>query len=178
MSGYGFKGGIGTSSRETSDFTLGVLVQLNLGRREDLVIDGVPVGRELADIRSGDCDGSGSIMVIIATDLDLTSRQLWKVAKRAVLGIARTGSYGSHGSGDFMIAFSTGKREVRRVDSAPKLEEGYLNPVYRSVVEATEESIINALFKAETMVGRDYNTRQAIPLRRVKETMVRYGRIK
>ncbi|MCW4020320.1 MAG: P1 family peptidase [Candidatus Bathyarchaeota archaeon] len=178
MSGYGFKGGIGTSSRETSDFTLGVLVQLNLGRREDLVIDGVPVGRELADIRSGDCDGSGSIMVIIATDLDLTSRQLWKVAKRAVLGIARTGSYGSHGSGDFMIAFSTGKSEVRRVDSAPKLEEGYLNPVYRSVVEATEESIINALFKAETMVGRDYNTRQAIPLRRVKETMVRYGRIK
>ena len=176
MSGYGFKGGIGTSSRETSDFTLGVLVQLNLGRREDLLIDGVPVGRELADLRSDDCDGWGSIMVVVATDLDLTSRQLWKVAKRSILGIARTGSYGSHGSGDFIIAFSTGKREAKRIDGAPKLEEAYLNSVYRSVVEATEESVINALFKAETMVGRDYNTRQAIPLERVEEIMERYGR--
>ncbi len=123
MSGYGFKGGIGTSSRETSDFTLGVLVQLNLGRREDLMIDGVPVGSELADIGSGDYDDTGSIMVVIATDLDLTSRQLWRVAKRAVLGIARTGSYGSHGSGDFIIAFSTGKREVKQVEGAPKLED-------------------------------------------------------
>jgi D-aminopeptidase len=177
MSGFGFKGGIGTSSRITSDFTLGVLVQLNFGRKEDLTIKGVPVGKELTESNVYE-DTHGSIMIIIATDLNLTSRQLWKVAKRAVLGIARTGSYGSHGSGDYVIAFSTGKRTVENKDDIPGLEENYLNPVYRAVIEATEESILNAIFKAETMVGRDYNVRYGIPINDVIEIMGRYDREK
>jgi len=193
MSGFEFKGGIGTSSRVTPEFSLGVLVQLNFGRREDLRIDGVPVGRELADLEPRGPQSSGSIVVVVATDLKLTSRQLWKVAKRAVLGIARTGSYGGVYSGDFVIAFSTSRRDVEPLQERvaqerrrrmgwlfPKearLEEAYLNPVYRAVVEATEEAILNALFMAETMTGRDYHTRIAIPLDRVREVMAKYGRL-
>ncbi len=174
MSGYGFKGGIGTASRVTDSFTLGVLVQLNFGRREDLMINGVPVGKELSDIKTTVTPGANSIMVYVATDLELTSRQLWRVARRAVLGLARTGSYGGCTSGDYVIAFSTGKKSVEE----PKLDEcKYLNPVFRATVEATEEALINALFKAETMVGRDGNTRLGIPLDRVKETMEKYGRL-
>ena len=189
MSGYEFKGGIGTASRRTDYFTLGVLVQLNFGNRRDLVIDGVPVGKELEDYGgTPDPVGGGSCMLYIATDLDLNSRQLCKIAKRGMLGLARTGSYGGDGSGDFIIAFSTGKRgadglyehsfrEMKKkdptLDSAqdPKTEERWLNSVYRAVIEATEESVLNALFKAETMVGRDGNTRHAIPLDRVQEIL-------
>ena len=172
---------------------MGVLVQLNFGRREDLRIDGVPVGKELADYKPRGTQPSSSIMIIVATDLSLTSRQLWKVAKRAVLGIARTGSHGGVTSGDFVIAFSTSQKDVeplrekalkerskrlgRTSLKKPQLEESYLNPVYRATVEATEEAILNALFKAETMVGRDYHTRVAIPLDYVKEIMVKYHRI-
>jgi len=187
MSGFEFKGGIGTSSRITPEFTVGVLVQVNFGRREDLRIDGVPVGKELADIKPRKAQESGSVMIVVATDLALSSRQLWKVAKRAILGVARTGSYGGVHSGDFVIAFSTSERDVepllergekRRLSSGRRsLDEPYLNPVYRATVEATEEAIINALFKAETMTGRDYNTRIAIPLDRVSEIMSKYGRL-
>jgi len=188
MSGFEFKGGIGTSSRATSEFSLGVLVQLNFGKREDLRIDGVPVGRELSDIEPRGIRGSNSIMIIVATDLKLTSRQLWKVAKRAMLGVARTGSYGGVHSGDFIIAFSTSKKDVEplierirkdygvRDEKRIKSDESFLNPVYRATVEATEEAIINALFKAETMIGRDYHVRKAIPLGRVREIMAKYGR--
>ncbi|KPV61860.1 MAG: Peptidase family S58 [Candidatus Bathyarchaeota archaeon BA1] len=174
MSGYGFKGGIGTASRVADFFTLGVLVQLNLGRREDLMIDGAPVGKELSDIKATSTPGSNSIMVYVATDLDLTSRQLWRVARRAVLGLARTGSYGGCTSGDYVIAFSTGRKSVE----GPRLDECQcLNPVFRATVEATEEAVVNALFKAETMVGRDGNTRIGIPLERVREVMEKYGRL-
>ena len=189
MSGFEFKGGIGTSSRITAEFSLGVLVQLNFGRREDLRIDGVPVGRELSDVDPRGVQSSNSIMIIVATDLKLTSRQLWKVAKRAMLGVARTGSYGGVQSGDFVIAFSTSKRDVepliksmqkhtgRREKRRIELNESFLNPVYRATVEATEEAIVNALFKAETMTGRDYHVRKAVPLDRVREIMAKYGRI-
>jgi len=190
MQGYGFKGGIGTASRYTPQFTIGVLVQLNFGKREDLMINGVPVGMELLDVKpEAPIEKANSIMVVVATDLNLTSRQLWRVAKRVDLGLARTGSYGSHRSGDFTIIFSTAKRDVVEemkgaykgrwgfVMEEPKLEEGYLQPVFRATVEATEEAVINALFKAETMVGRDGNTRPAIPLDRVKEIMMKYNRL-
>jgi len=189
MSGFEFKGGIGTSSRVTDEFSLGVLVQLNFGRREDLRIDGVPVGRELLDVNPRGVQASNSIMVAVATDLRLSSRQLWKVAKRAMLGVARTGSYGGVHSGDFVIAFSTSKRDAEPlIESMQKhyglkekrrieLDEVFLDPVYRATVEATEEAIVNALFKAETMIGRDYHVRAAIPLDRVKEIMAKYGRI-
>lgn len=188
MSGYEFKGGIGTSSRVTDEFSLGVLVQLNLGRREDLRIDGVPVGMDLSDLPPRGPQASNSIFIIVATDLELTSRQLWKVAKRAMLGVARTGSYGGVQSGDFVIAFSTSKREVEpliekmRGRQQPRrrgveMDEPFLNPVYRATVETTEEAILNAMFKAETMIGRDYHVRRAIPLDRVKEIMAKYGRL-
>jgi len=182
MSGFEFKGGIGTSSRVTAEFSLGVLVQLNFGRRKDLRIDGVPVGKELSDVKPRGVQASNSIMVVVATDLKLTSRQLWKIAKRAILGVARTGSYGGVHSGDFVIAFSTSKRDVEPLlESMPShsglFDESFLDPVYRATVEATEEAIVNALFKAETMIGRDYHVRTAIPLDRVKEIMIKYGRI-
>jgi D-aminopeptidase len=190
MSGYEFKGGIGTASRVTPEFSLGVLVQLNFGKREDLMINGVPVGKELADVKPKGHQSSNSVIVVVATDLRLSSLQLWKVAARATLGLARTGHYGSAGSGDFIIAFSTGKRDVEPLKEAvlsagssarsaalSVLSDFWIDPVYRALCEATEEGIINALFKAETMVGRDYNTRLGIPLDRVKEVMEKYGRL-
>jgi len=199
MSGYEFKGGIGTASRKTDFFTLGVLVQLNFGQRRDLMINGVPVGKELVeygtDTNTPEASSrEGSCMVYIATDLDLSCRQLGKVARRAMLGLGRSGSYGGDTSGDYIIAFTTGDRgiddiyvhnfkEMKKknpeltIEQMPKTQESWLNYVYRACIEATEESIINALFKAETMTGRDGNTRYGIPLDRVREIMKEYGRL-
>lgn len=175
MTGFGFKGGIGTASRKNDGFTLGVLVQLNCGQREDLRVDGVPVGRELAADSKG-VEPGGSVIAIVATDLELTSRQVWKVAKRAMWGVARAGHYGGVGSGDFTIGFTTGKRPVEEMTAAARLarDESYLNPVFRAAVDATEEAVLNALFMAETMVGRDGNRREALPLNRVKEILDRH----
>ena len=181
MSGYGFKGGIGTASRVYGNFTVVVLVQLNCGRKEDLMIGGVPVGREaVLPISPGRSPGN-SIMMILATDLAMDSRQLWKVAKRAALGLARTGSYGGNGSGDFTIAFTTGEKEIGGLMEAwpggrPPRGDGFLNPVYRATVEATEEAIVNALFMAETMVGREGHVRHALPTEQLPEIFERYGR--
>lgn len=198
MSGYEFKGGIGTASRKTDFFTLGVLVQLNFGQRRDLMINGVPVGKELVEYGTDTTtpeapSREGSCMVYIATDLDLNCRQLGKVARRAMLGLGRTGSYGGDTSGDYIIAFSTGDRSIDdlhmnnfaemkkknaelTIEQMPKTQESWLNYVYRACIEATEESIINALFKAETMTGRDGNIRYGIPLDRVGKIMKKYGR--
>ena len=183
MTGYGFKGGIGTSSRVHEAFTVGALVQLNCGRKEDLRIDGVPVGREIrAPPPKGKAAGN-SIMMIVATDLDLTSRQLWKVARRAVLGLARTGSYSGVSSGDFVISFTTGNKKVEdMLETMPEeyrrdpWGERFLGPVYRAAADATEEAIINALFMAETMVGINGNTRYELPLDQVREIFERQGR--
>jgi D-aminopeptidase len=125
---------------------------------------------------------ASSIMMIIATDLALDSRQLWKVAKRAALGLARTGSYGGAMSGDFTIAFTTGKVtkeafiEALQEAASSGLGEEFLNPIYKATVEATEEAIINALFKAETMVGINGNTCYELPLEEVSEIFKRCGR--
>jgi len=181
MSGYGFKGGIGTSSRVFGNFTVGVLVQLNCGRKDDLMISGVPMGREAELPRPPGRSLGNSIMMIVATDLAMDSRQLWKVAKRAALGLARTGSYGGNGSGDFTIAFTTGVKDVEGLletwpgERRPR-GDGFLNPVYRATVEATEEAIVNALFMAEMMVGRDGHTRYALPLEQLPDIFERYGR--
>jgi D-aminopeptidase len=185
MSAFGFKGGIGTASRKTDSFTLGVLVQLNCGRKEDLRIDGVPVGRELTDPAIPSSEEGGSVIIILATDLELTSRQLWKVLRRTFLGIARIGHYGNVGSGDYAIGFTTGRRNLLEafgidVDEEKRRflrEEGYLDLVFRAAVEATEEAALNALFMAETMVGRDGNKREGIPIDRVREILEKYGRI-
>ena len=182
MIGYGLKGGIGSSSRTCGPATVGVLVQLNCGRREDLMINGVPVGRELKVPKPQLGGIEGSIIIVLATDLALNSRHLWKVAKRAMLGVARTGSYGGVTSGDFTIAFTTGKVSLEEFrESLPKragrsLGEGYLNPIYRAAVEATEEAVINALFKAETMVGINGNTCYELPIEEVVEIFEKYGR--
>ena len=182
MSGYGHKGGIGTASRVFANFTVGALVQLNCGRKDDLRIDGVPVGREV-ELPELPARGPGnSIMLIVATDLAMDSRQLWKVAKRAALGLARTGSYSGNSSGDFTIAFTTGNKTVEELyEMEPRMRpsvwgEGFLNPVYRATVEAIEEAIVNALFKAETMVGKEGNTRYGLPYDQVSEIFERYGR--
>ena len=170
MTGYGFKGGIGTSSRVGDGFTIGALVQLNCGNKEDLTIAGVPVGKEVKLPKNPATSPGNSIMMIIATDLAIDSRQLWKVAKRAALGLARTGTYGGNVSGDFSIAFSTG--EGSHAGNGDK----FLNPVYKATVEATEEAVVNALFVAETMTGHRGHIRYALPIDQVREIFNRYGR--
>lgn len=168
MTGYGFKGGIGTSSRMVGAGSVGVLVQLNCGRKEDLTILGAPVGKKV-ELPSEPEKGPGnSIMMIVATDVDMETRQLWKLAKRTTLGLARTGAYSSNGSGDYTISFTTKKVSRQEyLDSkgiATLRTDGYLSPLYKGVVESTEEAIINALFMAETLTGYKGNTRHALPL--------------
>ena len=163
MTGYGFKGGIGTSSRVGDGFTVGALVQLNCGNKEDLTIAGVSVGKEVKLPKKPEASPGNSIMMIIATDIAVESRQLWKVAKRATLGLARTGTYGGNGSGDFTIAFTTGKKPHE------KRGDEFLNPIYKATVETTEEAVVNALFAAETMKGYQGHVRHALPLNQVTE---------
>jgi D-aminopeptidase len=189
MSCYGFKGGIGTASRriQASDLTfhLGALVLANFGAKRELRIDGVPVGVELdrADRQPDRRDGAaGSIMMIVATDAPLDSRQLGRISRRAALGLARTGSPAGHGSGDFVIAFSNGNTIPHRASDAildlkALSETGTaINELFQATVEAVEEAILNALCQAETVVGRDGNVREALPLDRVVEILQRHGR--
>ncbi len=193
MVAYGFKGGIGTASRKLPDaeggYTVGVLVNANHGRRPELIVAGVPVGQlyeESAAPRRGAAGeppgppGEGSIIVIIATDAPLDGRQLGRLAKRAALGLARTGSTARHGSGDFMLAFSTGNTiphdPRERTFVMTHLADAHLNPLLTATVEATEEAILNALTMATTMVGRDDHRVEAISLRRLRELLARAAR--
>jgi D-aminopeptidase len=182
MTGYGFKGGVGTASRRYANFTVGSLVQLNCGRKEDLTIGGAPVGREVVLPEPPEASSGNSIMMIVATDLQLTSRQLGKVAKRAALGLARTGSFSGNTSGDFTIAFSTGKKEVDElVEMSPEMDrpdlgERFLDPVFRATVESTEEAIVNALFRAETLSGREGHVRYGLPYDQVERIFEKYRR--
>jgi D-aminopeptidase len=183
MVSYGFKGGIGTSSRRLSEqeggYTVGVLVNANHGRREELVVNGVPVGKQY-DLESGAAPpgAEGSIIVVIATDAPLDARQLRRLAKRAALGLARTGSTARHGSGDFMLAFSTGNI----IPHYPKdptftmmhMGDTYLNPLFTATIEATEEAILNALTMATTMVGRDDHRVEAISLSKLTALLNRH----
>jgi D-aminopeptidase len=181
MVSYGFKGGIGTSSRRLPEqeghYTVGVLVNANHGRRSELVVNGIPVGRlygpappAAQTLSSG--QGEGSIIIIIATDAPLDSRQLTRLAKRAALGLARTGSTARHGSGDFILAFST----ANVIPHSPQeptyrlthLADTHLNPLITATIEATEEAVINALTTATTTVGRDGYRAEAIDLDRLK----------
>jgi len=195
---YGFKGGIGTSSRRVGEnaggYTVGVLVQANFGRRPELTIAGVPVGREIADLTPETSRGSGaaadinldhegSVIVVIATDAPLSSRQLERLASRAALGLARTGSTSGNTSGDIFIAFSTAntipQSTTSRTLSATFISPestASLNPLFQAVVEATEESVLNALMKAETMIGINGNRVHALPYDRLKAVMAKYGR--
>ncbi len=179
MSAFGFKGGIGTASRVLEiageRATVGVLVQSNFGGR--LTICGIPMD-ELRPPPSPPPSAGSSIMMIVATDLPLSNRLLWRVCKRAPFGLARTGSSGGHGSGDYVIGFST---TYRNTDALPAIretlarQEGVIDEAFRAVAEATEEAILNSLFRAERMVGRDGHTREALPLDRVLEILDRHG---
>ncbi len=189
MISYGFKGGIGTSSRRLSEreggYTVGVLVNANHGRRSELIVNGIPVGsvydRESTSLGRRDQgaaspgQGDGSIIVVIATDAPLDSRQLTRIAKRAAIGLARTGSTIRHGSGDFMLAFSTAN-VIPHYPDAPtftltQLADPYLNPLFAATAEATEEAILNALTTATTSVGRDGRRVEALSLSRLRELM-------
>ena len=164
---YEFKGGTGTASRvfdvAGGSHTLGVLVQANFGRRDDLMIRGVPVGRHLKDNRIFKPD-DGSIIVVAATDAPLMPHELRRVAQRLGLGVGRTGTIGSNSSGDIFLAFSTAGDVASGVSrgSVDYLSDSAMDAVFRAAVEATEEAIINALVAAETMTGRDERTVRAI----------------
>lgn len=177
---YGWKGGIGTSSRVTgaSGWTVGVLVQANHGG--DLLISGVPVGRGLG--RNGvtrgaaNKNGNGSIIIVVATDAPLTDRNLRRLATRAMMGLGRTGSSAGNGSGDYVIAFST-SAAVRRPRGAARLAltelgNDEMDALFEAVAEATEESVDNALFMATTVAGSG-NRAEAIPLDEVRTILAR-----
>lgn len=187
---HAFKGGIGTSSRQvqidSSTYTLGVLVQANYGNRKSLTIAGVPVGREISDlmplwdpIRSD--EDRGSIIVIVATDAPLLPHQLKRLARRVPIGISRLGGYGGNGSGDIFIAFSTANSGVadREKDQLVKmLPNDKISSLFEATAQATEESILNALVAAETIIGKNNTTVYEIPEERVIEILKKYGRIK
>ena len=183
---FGWKGGIGTSSRRLpgslGGYTVGVLVQSNYGGI--LQVLGAPVGRELSqyylkrELDNGDADGS--IMMVVATDAPLDPRNLERLAKRALIGLGRTGSPMSNGSGDYVIAFSTAE-SVRRtperrsaVHALETLPNDLLSPLFEAAVEATEEAILNSLFRAETVRGHR-GTAEALPLDRTLEVLRRYN---
>jgi len=171
---FGWKGGIGTSSRKLAaqfgGWTVGVLVQTNFGG--DLTIAGVPVGRELASGEGGRGKGDGSIIMVVATDAPLDHRQLERVARRALAGLARTGSSMSSGSGDYVIAFST----VRPSDRPTVISEDALSPLFEATIDATEEAIYNSLLRAETVRGYRGVVR-ALPVDSTVMILKRHGAI-
>ena len=186
---YGFKGGIGTASRQVADggYTVGALLQTNFGRRSELHILGAPVGRHFAD-DSAHHSGGGSVMIVLATDAPLNSRQLQRMARRAAFGLGRTGTVCHHGSGDFVIAFST--QNCRAHDSRAAVNDGrqineeaardgqaLIDGFFRAVVECVEESVYNALTAAETVIGRDGHVCYALPHDKLLGIMRYYRRL-
>lgn len=205
----GFKGGIGTASRMVPDdrggYTVGVLVQSNFGGI--LTVNGAPVGEELGNhylaklsrneesrpsaqsgladslVNGYDYDVDGSIMIVVATDAPVTSRNLERMAKRAFMGIARTGGFASNGSGDYVIAFSTHpdvRREISVSNNEPvlsftELNNSAMSPLFLATVEATEEAILNSLFMAESMQGADSRTEEALPVNEIMGILKKYG---
>jgi len=178
-----FKGGIGTSSRvldpKDGGYTVGVLVQCNYGRRPELRIAGVPVGKEIPDHPAYESD-TGSIIVVVATDAPLIPTQLKRVAKRVSLGLGRDGSYSGDGSGDIFIAFSTanpGAISPKGLRQLTMLPNDSLDPIFLATVRATEEAVVNAMVAAETMSGADNHTVIALPHDRLREVLKKYNRL-
>ncbi len=189
----GFKGGSGTSSRvikvKDSTYTLGVFVQSNFGRKRNLLIAGVPVGKELIDTLNNELkappsyrqEGDGSIIVVVATDAPLLPHQLKRIVQRVSLGIGAVGGQGTNGSGDIFIAFSTAnstafqRADFTKVDVLPNDE---INPLFEATIQATEEAIINAMVAAETMEGINGNKSYALPHKLVMDILKKYNRVK
>lgn len=185
---YGFKGGIGTASRRIFDgrYTVGTLLQTNFGITSELQILGAPIGQYFAENPPHQPDGS--VMIVIATDAPMTSRQLERMAKRAAFGLGRTGTICHNGSGDFVIAFSTQNRrahdsheiinQVEILNEEGLRERGtVIDECFRAVVECVEESVYNALVSAQTITGRDGHTYHALPHDKLVELMRYYRRL-
>ncbi len=172
---FGYKGGIGTSSRvlskEKGGYTIGVLVQTNFGG--NLTIAGIPVEEELKNKKELN-SGNGSCMIIVATDAPLTSRNLKRLAKRAIFGVAKTGGHCSNGSGEYVVAFSTAK-DLRIPFYSPQnnllvrqeLRNDKMTPLFEAVIETTEEAILNSLFKSKTVTGKNGLTVEKLPIEKV-----------
>lgn len=195
---FGWKGGIGTSSRKIGDYTVGVLVQTNFGGV--LSIDGAPVGIELGkyylkeelekarkSVSQNPTEindwADGSIIIVIATDAPVDARQLKRMASRAMSGLARTGSAMTNGSGDYAIAFSTNNRikpleNGQNTRNVTLLSNDAMSPLFLATIEATEEAILNSLFKATTVKGRDGRTVEALPIDKTLEILRKYNKIK
>jgi D-aminopeptidase len=198
---FGWKGGIGTSSRKLPSaiggYTVGVLVQSNFGGI--LSIDGAPVGQELGRYYLKETVGSGntfdaskdphstdgSIIIVIATDAPLDHRQLRRLAERSMAGLARTGSAMTNGSGDYAIAFSTAVEnrikplaDSTRVRTASVMANDAISPLFLAVIEATEEAIYNSLFRATTVTGKEKRRAEALPLESTLKILRKYGKIK
>ncbi|HUR56996.1 MAG TPA: P1 family peptidase [Opitutaceae bacterium] len=200
---YEFKGGIGTASRQLpatlGGHRVGALVQANHGIRRQLIVAGVPVGREIGGgtRKSASLDAlgpaaasageTGSIIIVVATDAPLLPHQLKRLARRASLGLARTGSISGNGSGDLFLAFSTANLAAARAETSPgelelqpaavqALTNGAMTPLFEATVEAVEEAIINALVAGETMTGRDDHIAEGLPVARMQEILRKYGR--
>jgi L-aminopeptidase/D-esterase-like protein len=180
---YEFKGGIGTASRtlrvKDQGYVLGVLVQANFGLRHQLRIGGLPLGLELREglVYSKD---QGSIIIVVATDAPLLPQQLTRLARRAALGLARTGSVAGNGSGDLFLAFSTanpGAGDPTRVATVRMLPNDDMGPLFEATVAATEEAIVNALVAGRTMTGFEGHTVQGLPHERVRELLRRHQRL-
>ena len=188
-----FKGGIGTSSRRVGEYTVGVLVQCNYGRRPELLIAGVPVGQELLDWEPpsqgvGGLAGAqrlppedvGSIIVVVATDAPLLPHQLKRLARRVPVGIGRMGGYGSNSSGDIFIAFSTANPQAWNREENTTVEmlpNDNISPILLATAQATEEAITNAMVAAETMVGRDGHVVHGLPHDEVRRILAKHDRL-
>lgn len=188
---YEFKGGTGTSSRklpsQAGGFTVGVLVQANHGARHQFMVAGVPVGREIteaAPMSKGqdryNIKEQGSIIIVVATDAPLLPHQCKRLARRAALGLARTGGAAGNGSGDLFLAFSTanpGAAALNGVAQVQMLRNGAMDGLFGATILATEEAIVNAMVAAETMTGRDDHRIVALPHDRLREVLKKYSRL-
>jgi len=189
---YEFKGGTGTSSRRLPEklggWTVAALVQSNFGRRFQLTIAGVPVGNHLkedAPLTSGENpfkQDDGSLIVILATDAPLLPHQLKRIAKRATIGMARTGSIGGNGSGDIFLAFSTANSQAAHSDikglaNILALSNDHIDPLLAASAYATEEAIINSMVAAENMTGHQNTNIKALPHDKLREILKEYRRL-
>jgi len=177
MIAYQFKGGIGTASRRTRGWTVGALVNANHGGRRELLIAGVPVGQALP-VPPKAPQGLHSIVIVLATDAPLDARQLGRLAKRAALGLARTGSSAHHSSGDFVVAFSTGSRVPAGSPTVTltRPSDEAMDPLFEAAAEATEAAVLAALLAGTDTRGREGAFVPALPLDRLAEIMKQYGR--
>lgn len=183
MRAYSYKAGIGTSSRILSigdgGYTVGVLVNANCGRRPELIVAGIPVGKLLAE-QQEEQTRDGSIIILVATDAPLIPIQLRRLCKRASLGLARTGTVSRTSSGDLILSFSTAHtipRDDTSVDTLRSLRDHRLTTLFQATVEATEEAILNALCKAETLVGKDDRIMPGLPLDQVSKILKDHGKL-